>query len=114
MKKLFKVLLWTLVGIVALPIIMMCYLYLSADMGEPELSFDTTKYVAVNKSDTLVCGNSYMRYDSCGLWELYVVGSGEVRGAKQGVLTKGLMKYQEDVFINQIRNIIPSDSYLSF
>lgn len=114
MKKLFKVLLWTLVGIVALPIIMMCYLYLSADMGEPELSFDPTKYVAVNKSDTLVCGNSYMRYDSCGLWELYVVGSGEVRGAKQGVLTKGLMKYQEDVFINQIRNIIPSDSYLSF
>lgn len=97
-----------------MPLILLTALYLSADMGEPALDISASTYSVTVKNDTLTCGDSYLRQDSCGLWELYIKGSGQERGAVQGALTKDLMKYQEDVFINQIREIIPSDSYLGF
>lgn len=36
------------------------------------------------------------------------------RGTKYGVLTKDLPQYQENVFVEQIKEIIPSDFYFSF
>lgn len=113
MKKYIKISLWILLGLFLIPVVIMFGLYLSADMGEPPLTINPSDYVLDHRRDTLLCGNSYLRQDSCGLWELYVQGSGQERGARQGALTSELMKYQEDVFINKIREIIPSDSYLS-
>ena len=89
-------------------------MYFSADMGNPKLTIDPLKYEIIQKDDSLFCNDSYLRYDSCGLWELIIKGSGQERGAKQGALTSKLMKYQEDVFVNQIRTFIPSDNYLGF
>ncbi len=114
MKKALKIVLWTILGILLVPIIVLSGMYLSADMGEPTITINPSDYVVDSRNDTAFCDNSFLTYDSCGLWELYVEGSNQVRGARQGALTKDLMKYQEDVFINQIREIIPSDKYLSF
>ena len=83
-------------------------------MGKPEVKFSIDDYVTHLVGDTVYCEDSYLKRDSSGLWELYIVGSGQEKGAKQGALTKELMRYQEDVFIDQIREIIPSDNYLSF
>ena len=113
MKRVFKILVWIVLATILAPFVVMVGLYLSADMGEPTLTLDAADFPTSHKGDSLFCGNSYLRHDSCGLWELYVEGSGQERGALQGALTKDLMKYQEDVFVNQIRNIIPSDRYLS-
>ena len=96
------------------PFIVLFVLYESADMGKPELTVNPADYVITRHADSLICNNSFLRCDSSGLWELYVEGSGQQRGALQGALTKDLMKYQEDVFVNQIREFIPSDCYLSF
>lgn len=112
MKKAIKILLWTLLGIFITPFVVLFCLYHSADMGEPQITINPSSYAVEQRGDTLTCGDSYLRQDSCGLWELYVEGSGQERGARQGALTQDLMKYQEDVFINQIREIIPSDNYL--
>lgn len=113
MKKAIKILLWTLLGIFITPFVVLFCLYRSADMGQPQITINPLNYVVDQRGDTIICGSSYLRQDSCGLWELYVEGSGQERGARQGALTQDLMKYQEDVFVNQIRAIIPSDNYLS-
>lgn len=113
MKKVIKISLWILLGLFLTPFIVLFCLYHSADMGEPKITINPSSYAVEQRGDTLVCESSYLRQDSSGLWELYVQGSGQERGARQGALTRDLMKYQEDVFVNQIRQIIPSDSYLS-
>ena len=45
---------------------------------------------------------------------MYIKGSRQDRGAKQGVLTRGLMRCQENVFIEQINRSVPSKCYLNF
>ncbi len=116
MRRLIRIIKWLLIAIVAILLLLTIYLvvlYNSAEMGEPKLQFSASDYTTQMVNDTLYCQDSYLKEDASGLWELYIVGSGQQRGAKQGALTKELMKYQEDVFIDQIRRIIPSDSYLS-
>ena len=83
-------------------------------MGEPELTIHPARFECSFQSDTSYCNNSYLYQNPEQIWELYVEGSHQERGAVQGALTQELMKYQEDVFITQIRQIIPSDRYLSF
>ncbi len=89
-------------------------LYLSADMMEPDLKVNVSDYSTAVIQDTLYCNDSYLFRNKYETWEMYVKGSRQERGAKQGALTKDLMRYQEDVFIEQINRIIPSDSYLKF
>ncbi|MFI3332221.1 MAG: C45 family peptidase [Rikenellaceae bacterium] len=114
MKRIFIILsLFILLPIMGV-LVLSATLYLSADMLEPPLSVSVSDYEVVQHQDTTFCHDSYLYQAPSSLWELYVEGSGAVRGAKQGALTKDLMRYQEDVFIEQIRRIIPSDSYLGF
>ena len=114
MKRIVKWLSLAIIALLLAPIFIVATLYWSADMGEPKSQVIISDYTTQMVGDTLYCGKSYLRSDASELWELYLVGSGQDRGATQGVLTKDLMKYQEDVFIDQIREIIPSDRYLSF
>lgn len=113
MKKRIKI---AILIIVLLPptalIIAMGGLYLCADMMEPTLHVKLADYPTRQLNDTLYCDDSYLFHNRYQTWEMFVKGSREVRGAKQGALTKGLMRYQEDVFIEQINRIIPSESYL--
>ena len=55
-----------------------------------------------------------LRRSESGLWEMYLEGQAFERGVAAGKMTKELLNYQEDAFVEQIRNIIPSDFYLRF
>jgi isopenicillin-N N-acyltransferase-like protein len=59
-------------------------------------------------------GNNWIQKSESGLWEMYVEGNGFERGVAVGKLTKPLAEYQETVFINQIKELIPSENYLNF
>jgi len=59
-------------------------------------------------------GSSWLRKNQNGLWELYVEGAPLERGAKIGALCQTLIEKQESAFVDQISQIIPSRSYLSF
>ena len=65
-------------------------------------------------NDFYRAGNNYLRRNKYGIWEMYVEGKPFERGAAIGILGKELLEYQEDVFIAEIRKIIPSDFYLRF
>ena len=57
---------------------------------------------------------NFLRHSESGLWELFVRGDALQRGDAIGKLSADLLHHQEKVFIDQIREIIPSDSYLKF
>ena len=59
-------------------------------------------------------GNSWLRKNKFGLWEMYLEGSPFEIGVINGKLTKELIKIQEDAFVEQINTLIPSKSYLKF
>ncbi len=113
-KRIFKISLFTLALVLSLVFAVTLYLYHTADMAKPDLTIDIADYKTEQRGDTLFSDASYLYQNEDQIWELFVKGSNQDRGARQGVLTADLMRYQEDVFINQIREIIPSDSYLSF
>lgn len=59
-------------------------------------------------------GHNWLKKSNSGLWEMYLEGDGFERGVINGKLTRELAEYQEDVFINQIKQLIPSEHYLNF
>ncbi len=61
-----------------------------------------------------ICGNNWFKKSNNGLWELYLEGNAFERGVINGKLTKELICKQEDAFVEQIDQIIPSRTYLYF
>jgi len=58
--------------------------------------------------------SSWLHKNKSGIWELYVEGPPLERGARIGALCQNLIKKQENAFISQISELIPSRRYLSF
>ena len=112
--KIVKYTLWSIAGVFVLIMGTMTYLYRTADMGEPAMDIDTADYAVERHGDVLRCGGSTLRRNAEGVWELTTGGDPVVRGAESGALLRDLMHYQEKVFIDQIRRIVPSESYLHF
>lgn len=65
-------------------------------------------------SATFATGDSWLHEKKSGFWELYVEGAPLERGAKIGALCQPLIEKQENAFIEQIGELIPSRSYLNF
>lgn len=115
-KKIKKFLLRTLLVFSIILIILSIYFYFAIKIEVPVIANDTT----LNwKRQTLSphfykVNNNWLKQNSSGLWELYVEGDGYERGIANGMLTKELHEFQEDVFINQIKIIVPNINYLKF
>ena len=92
------------------------YLYFSADMQTPkhEQSMTTDKVIDIDSLHLRYYGDNFLRHSDSGLWELFVKGDAFQRGEAIGQLSSDLLHYQEKVFVDQIREIVPSDSYLKF
>ena len=128
-KKIFKYTSYVLLSLLVILIAGICYLYFSADMRTPKHEpgiimtkvshADTTIMVPaeVLYNDTLdlrYYDGNFLRHSESGLWELFVKGDAFQRGEAIGKLSSDLLHYQEKVFVDQIREIVPSDSYLKF
>lgn len=88
-------------------------LYYSADMLTPDYA-SPSKGEVVFTDSLRQYGDSYLRHSNSGLWELKVSGNALQRGEAIGKLSSDLLYYQEKVFVDQIREMVPSDSYLKF
>ena len=122
MRKFKKILIIVLSIIVGLPIALTIilftigvYLYCTADFLQPNVDVDLNQYELSINTDTLrVCKDASLLLNQYGLWEAKISGSSIERGAKYGVLSQDLLKYQEDVFVNQIHEIVPSEFWVEF
>lgn len=94
-------------------ILFISVLYFSADMLTPQYTSTASGEMAQLDSLRTYEGN-YLRHSDSGLWELKVSGNAFQRGEAIGKLSADLLYYQEKVFVDQIREIVPSDGYLKF
>ena len=94
-------------------VLFVAVLYFSADMLTPEYTPRSAGEVARTDSLRQYEGN-YLRHSNSGLWELKVSGNAFQRGEAIGKLSPDLLYHQEKVFVDQIREIVPSDNYLKF
>ena len=128
-KKIFKYTSCVLLSLLVILIAGVCYLYFSADMltpkHEPGIIMTKVSHAGTTTmvpaevlyNDTLdlrYYDGNFLRHSESGLWELFVKGDAFQRGEAISKLSSDLLHYQEKVFVDQIREIIPSDSYLKF
>jgi len=59
-------------------------------------------------------GKNWLKKNKYGLWEMYLEGSPFERGVANGKLTKELIYKQEKDFVERIKELVPSESYLGF
>lgn len=59
-------------------------------------------------------GNNWIKQNKYGIWEMYVEGNAFERGVAHGKLAKELVQDQERYFVDQIRELVPSENYLNF
>ena len=58
--------------------------------------------------DHYVLGDSYLKKNKFGVWEMYLEGEPYERGVIYGKLAKELVREQEDIFVEQINNFLPN------
>ena len=112
MKKRTKILILTIILLGAF----LVYLFSVTEMKEPshrQISENELHVEQVNDS-LAVCDDSWLKLNRYGMWELYVQGDPYTMGFKNGSLTKNLVHYQEEAFVEQIGRLVPSRSYLQF
>ena len=101
--------------IVLIPIGFGTYYFHRADFKCPTDSVDFSSYRIIQENDSLtIIDQDFLRLNDYGLWEARVSGDAIERGGKYGLLTRELLQYQESVFVDQIKQMIPSDTYLNF
>lgn len=112
-----KMLIYVVVGVLAVLLLLLgtvMVLYNTADMGEPEGLVPTPDQSVQSDSTGRYIGPHFLRKSESGLWEMRVAGEAYERGELAGYLCRDLLYYQEKVFIDQIRELVPSDRYLTF
>ncbi|MDH7463822.1 C45 family autoproteolytic acyltransferase/hydrolase [Chitinophagaceae bacterium 26-R-25] len=114
-KKIFKILAYTLLVLVIMLLAGFTYLVIVAKEPNPKISDANVEALQRTEKDGLYyIGNSWFRRSKSGLYEMYVEGEPFERGVVNGKLSKELIQRQEDVFVGQIRKMIPSTFYLHF
>ncbi|MBK6344743.1 MAG: hypothetical protein IPF68_02215 [Bacteroidales bacterium] len=59
------------------------------------------------------CKNSWIRKNRLGIYEMYLEGSPFEVGLINGILTRELIQYQEEVFVARLREMVPSPRYIN-
>ncbi|MDO5665324.1 MAG: C45 family peptidase, partial [Bacteroidia bacterium] len=118
MKILKKILKWFAISFLVLTITLLVgsyILYVTADMKQPDSDVSDLSELSLQLGDSLrTYGNNSLLLNKQGLWELYVKGQPFERGVAIGKVSEDLLYYQEKVFVDEIKKIIPSEKYLKF
>lgn len=77
----------------------------------PEVHIGQRKKVG---PDHYVLGNNSLRKNEAGIWEMYLEGDPYERGLIYGELAKELVQKQEDIFVAQINQFVPSGVWQQF
>jgi hypothetical protein len=115
-SRLYKAMISLLLGFFLVFLALVFYLLILAIDHPPEVedfSGMQTKRIQYGQH-TYILGDNWLRRSESGLWEAYIEGKPFERGLAFGRLTRELLYYQETSFVEQIRELVPSDAYLKF
>lgn len=116
MKKVFKIAGWIISVLVLVVLGFAGYVVAVSSLEPPaveasEVIFPEVEYV----SDTdRRAGPNHLFLNEFGNWEMYIEGDALERGIINGKLSGNLLYQQEKHFTDQIRKMVPNESYLNF
>lgn len=115
--KIIKAIVFTVASLLGLLVVAILFVYVVGSSVEykiptEQVQIDTTQIK--NVDGLREYNGSMLRQNEHGLWDMYLEGRPEERGAAYGALAKELIQYQERTFIERIQSIIPSEFYLGF
>lgn len=115
-RKLFRIVLIFFVVIISIAVIGFIYIVVSSKIKEPDVRAYNTQFPERKQisSNCYTLGNNWLRKSETGLWEIYLQGNPYERGIASGRLCKELIHYQENVFVTQLHQIVPSNFYIHF
>lgn len=115
LKKIVKIAAWAIGILLILLLGFSAYVWKVSDIKPPVVK-ETPKKLDYHQIDstTATYGNNWFRKSESGLFEMYVEGTPYERGIANGILSKKLIISQEQAFTDQIKQMIPSTSYLKF
>ena len=100
--------------ILAMVFILVLFIMISSKISPPsveEISIGKRTEVAENH---FTLGNNWLKKNKYGVWEMYIEGAPYERGLIYGELAKELIQKQEDIFVGQIDNFVPSKTWQRF
>lgn len=113
-KFLFKATLGFLELILAALMILLVFILIKAQISPPDIpSIQIGQHVEIAPNH-YVLGDNYLKKNKYGVWEMYIEGDPYERGLIYGELAKELVQRQEDIFVGQINQFIPSGAWQQF
>lgn len=96
--------------------ILVVWYFVATSVSPPVISDRSSLDWEVMQPDSgfYACQGNWLKQSETGLWEMYLHGAPFDRGVANGKLAKGLIYQQEEAFIDRIREMVPSGSYLKF
>jgi len=115
-KKIIRALLKTFIIILILIVLLTIIFKITTKLNPPNVQNIEIENLERTQLDSNFYSikNNWLKKNDHGLWEMYVEGEAYERGLINGKLSKELIYRQETAFVNQIKVMIPSDSYLKF
>jgi isopenicillin-N N-acyltransferase-like protein len=113
LRKFGRILAWIFGIAILLLFLLIVYIRFVSKVEPPSVT-STSKNMSVVQPDMglFVLENNWFRKSESGLYELYVEGEPYERGLANGKLTEDLVRYQEQVFTDQIQRLVPNEFYL--
>ncbi|MEI6456469.1 MAG: C45 family peptidase [bacterium] len=111
-----KIFLWSsaiFLSLILLLVILFCFLTRITPPVPSDLAADSL-VVSTPGPGIKTIGNSWLKQNDHGLWEMYISGKPYERGVIIGKLSEELIRSQEKAFINEISKRVPSGFYRHF
>lgn len=89
--------------------IALIYLILNAEIEVPIVDDITIGKRIKISTNHYILKNNYLKKNEFGIWEMYIEGDPYERGLIYGELSKELIQRQEDIFVSQINDFVPSN-----
>lgn len=106
--KIILLVLVVLIGVFAL------YFYTTVMIDEPQIEVVSTAKRQEGEGGLYYSGNSWIKKNPYGLYEMYIEGKDYERGYVNGMLSQELVKRQEDIFVGKLNEFIPNRLYQNF
>lgn len=117
MRRVLKISVWCVSAILAVLLLLAATVWIlavNADLKRPDIRVDASDYTLSLSLDTLrECRGNTLYRNPYGIWEADIKGDAVERGAVMGAMSRDLLRFQEDVFVRRLKELVPSDTYLS-
>ena len=109
LKYVIRFILFIIEQVIVIFHIALIYFILNAEIEVPIVDDITIGKRIKISTNHYILKNNYLKKNEFGIWEMYIEGDPYERGLIYGELSKELIQRQEDIFVSQINDFVPSN-----